>query len=131
MQITNEMVERAYTAILGRVNNKQTMRIALQAALSALEPQERKPSPAAISAFHEAYDASLEQQPRETSQAIYDGLCAAYAAQPAQERDGWKLVPVEPTEEIYRLRRMVERRDEFIISKDLWDDFKEVSREAE
>lgn len=29
--ITDEMVERAYTAILGRVNNKQTMRIALEA----------------------------------------------------------------------------------------------------
>jgi hypothetical protein len=30
-----------------------------------------------------------------------------------------------------RLRRMVEHRDEFIISKGLWDQFKEASREAQ
>ncbi len=35
-----------------------------------------------------------------------------------------------PRYEADRLRRMVERRDEFIISKGLWNDFKEVSHEA-
>lgn len=38
-------------------------------------------TPEMIAAFHKAYDASLEMQPRETSQAIYDGLSAALASQ--------------------------------------------------
>lgn len=33
--------------------------------------------------------------------------------------------------EAARLRRMVERRDEFIIANGLWDAFKEASREVE
>ncbi len=36
-----------------------------------------KPTPKMIEAFHDAYDASQDMQPRETSQAIYDGLIAA------------------------------------------------------
>lgn len=36
-----------------------------------------------------------------------------------------------PEMEAARLRRMIERRDEFIIANGLWDAFKEASREAE
>jgi hypothetical protein len=37
----------------------------------------KTPTKEMVEAFHKAYDASLEMQPRETSQAIYDGLSAA------------------------------------------------------
>lgn len=37
---------------------------------------------------------------------------------------------VTHTEEAERLRRMVERRDEFIVGKGLWDEFKEASADA-
>lgn len=39
-----------------------------------------------------------------------------------------KTVMPLPAEEADRFRRMVERRDEFIIANGLWDAFKEASR---
>jgi len=53
---------------------------------------------------------------------------------PADER--WKKIFIEQLDrlnedELARLRRMVERRDEFIIANGLWDAFKEVRRDQD
>jgi hypothetical protein len=61
--------------------------------------------------FHAAYDDSLELQPRETNQAIYDGLCAALDAMG------------EVADLVTRLQRNLDGRDEYIVSKGLWTDF--------
>lgn len=55
---------------------------------------------------------------------------SALAAMPGPAGVEVETVPPSTHVEAERLRRMVERRDEFIISQGLWDKFKEVNADA-